>query len=163
MKFILNNLSEEDAKEICSWKYGGEYTVYNYPDWSVAAAQKWGITDENKRRNEFKTVIDENGELAGYFRMIDSGTYVLAGVGLEPSVCGHGHGNELMKLLKEECLKRYKGRKIVLEVRSFNKRALKCYEKAGFKAVDSYEKNTLTGPSKFIRMEYNYEKSMKGV
>ena len=157
MKFILNNLTEENAKEICSWKYEGEYAVYNYPDWNVVAAQNWAIAKEEKRCREFKAVLNESGELCGYFRMIDSGEYILVGVGLKPSICGNGLGSILMKLLKNECFRRFNNKKIVLEVRSFNKRAIKCYEKAGFTAVDSYERNTLIGSAIFIKMEFNYK------
>ena len=59
-----------------------------------------------------------------------------------------------MELLKSECKKRYSNKRIALEVRSFNKRAIKCYEKAGFKITDVYKKDTLMGSDEFIRMEY---------
>ena len=27
--YVLGSLSEDFAKEICSWKYEGEYSIYN--------------------------------------------------------------------------------------------------------------------------------------
>ena len=38
--------------------------------------------------------------------------------------------------------------------RSFNKRAIKCYERSGFEITDVYQKDTLIGSDEFIKMEY---------
>ncbi len=67
-----------------------------------------------------------------------------------------GKALEIMfkKLLKNECKKRYSSEKIVLEVRSFNKRAIKCYEKAGFEITNVYQKDTLIDSGEFVKMEY---------
>ena len=104
--------------------------------------------------NEFTAVIDESNNLCGYIRFIENKDFVLVGLGLKPSLCGQGLGNILMKLLKNECKKRYGSKKIALEVRSFNKRAIKCYERSGFKITDVYQKDTLIGSDEFIMMEY---------
>ncbi len=61
-----------------------------------------------------------------------------------------------MELIKNESNRRYGNKKIVLEVRSFNERAIKCYEKAGFKIVDTYSKDTLVGYDEFVKMEFSY-------
>lgn len=78
----------------------------------------------------------------------------MVGLGLKPSPCGQGLGNILMELLKSECKKRYGSKKIVVEVRSFNKRAIRCYERAGFEITDVYQKDILIGSDEFIEMEY---------
>ena len=59
-----------------------------------------------------------------------------------------------MELLKNECKKRYGSKNIALEVRSFNKRAIKCYERAGFEITNVYQKDTLIGSGEFVKMEY---------
>ncbi len=59
-----------------------------------------------------------------------------------------------MELLKSECKKRYGSKNITLEVRSFNERAIKCYEKAGLAITDVYQKDTFIGSDEFIKMEY---------
>ncbi|MGL4731950.1 MAG: GNAT family N-acetyltransferase [Clostridium sp.] len=114
---------------------------------------KWGITIEKKRKNEFFSLVDKEDKLCGYIRLVDKEDKVLVGVGLKPCLCGQGLGNEVMEILKSQCDKMYKGRKIVLEVRSFNKRAIKCYEKAGFKVIDICSKKTLLGADEFVIME----------
>ncbi len=30
--YVLTKLSEDNAKEICSWRYEGEYSIYNFSD-----------------------------------------------------------------------------------------------------------------------------------
>lgn len=153
MKLELANFTESHAKQICGWRYSGEYSVYNYPDWDTVVVKNWGISIKQKRQNEFMAVINEQDELCGYIRLINQIDCALVGIGLKPALCGIGLGNTVMKLIKYECNKRYGNKKIVLEVRSFNERAIKCYKKAGFNIVDNYEKNTLIGKDKFLRME----------
>lgn len=155
MNLELQNLSEKYAKQICSWKYDGECSIYNFPQWDIMCAQKWAITIEAKRKNEFIAVMSKIYGLCGYIRFVNKNNYVLIGLGLKPSLCGQGLGKVVMELLKNECKSRYNNKKIILEVRSFNKRAINCYKKAGFKIVDIYSKNTLIGYDEFIKMEVN--------
>lgn len=150
----LENLTEDYAKQICNWKYESKYSIYNFPKWDVILSQNWGIAIESKRKNEFAAVINEPGSLCGYIRFINNNDYVLLGFGLKPSLCGQGFGDNFMELLKNECNRRYGNKKIILEVRSFNERAIKCYKKAGFKIVDLYNKDTLIGYDEFVKMEY---------
>ena len=154
MDLRLKILTEDHARQICSWKYEGIYSIYNYPDWDTLNQQRWGITIEEKRKNEFTAVIDESNNLYGYIRFVENKDFVLVGLGLKPSSCGQGLGSILMELLKSECKKRYGNKRIALEVCSFNKRAIKCYERAGFEITDVYQKDTLMGSDEFIKMEY---------
>ena len=78
----------------------------------------------------------------------------MVGLGLKSSSSGQGLDNILMELLKSECKKRYGSKKIVVEVRSFNKRAIRCYERAGFEITDIYQKDILISSDEFIKMEY---------
>lgn len=156
MNLWLNDLTEAYAKEICDWKYDGEYSIYNYPDWNKVLSEKWAIANDEKREMEFSAVVDDNRRLCGYFRLINKDDHVLIGLGLKPSLCGQGLGNAFMELLMQMCANMYPNKKLVLEVRAFNKRAVKCYEKAGFKTTDIYKKDTPIGSSEFLRMEFNY-------
>jgi len=61
-----------------------------------------------------------------------------------------------MKLLVQECIKRYPKYSITLEVRSFNKRAINCYKSIGFEIKDKYMENTFDGAvDEFYYMEYD--------
>ena len=156
MKLMLVDFTEVYAKEICEWKYDGEYSIYNYPKWNKISNEKWGITIEEKRKSEFNAVIDEYNCLCGYIRLLNKNEYILIGIGLKPSLCGQGLGNALMEIVKRQCKKIYPNKKIVLQVRSFNERAIKCYKRAGFNVVDTYKKDTPMGYGEFVRMEFTY-------
>lgn len=154
MNLKLGTLTENVAKEICSWRYSNEYSIYNYPSWNKIAAEKWAITIEEKRKKEFNTLLDGSNNLCGYIRLVNKDNYILLGLGLKPDLCGQDLGNDAMNLIIEHCRNKYNDKKIILEVRSFNKRAIKCYEKAGFHVIDTYKKNTPIGYGVFLKMEF---------
>lgn len=65
----INEFTESNAREMCLWNYENEYAVYNCPDWETAVRQQWGMTNAEKRKNQFRSVIDESGNFIGFFRM----------------------------------------------------------------------------------------------
>ena len=54
MDLRLKILTEDHARQICSWKYEGIYSIYNYPDWDTLNQQRWGITMGDNNRGEKK-------------------------------------------------------------------------------------------------------------
>ncbi|ACD54078.1 GCN5 family acetyltransferase [Clostridium botulinum] len=154
MNLKLSSLNEEYAKQLSNWKYNDIYSVYNYPSWDNMIEQKWAITDEKKRAKQFIAVVDNSNNLCGYGRFLKEDNFILLGLGLKPCLCGKNSGDLLVKLLVDECNKRYDHKDIILEVRSFNIRAIKCYLKNGFEKIDFYKKNTLLGKEYFWKMKY---------
>lgn len=150
--------TEKYAKEISTWKYDNDYSVYNYPDWDKISEQKWAITIADKRKEEFKAVtieLDGKLQLCGYFRFSINNQIVMLGLGLNPKFCGKGYGKKLMSLIIQEFEQRFTDKILELEVRAFNKRAIQCYIKAGFYKVQAYIKETPTGINTFILMRYD--------
>lgn len=152
MNLKLVELTDVYAKEICDWKYDNEYSIYNYPNWDKASCDGWAITLEDKRKKEFFAVVDDSNNLCGHIRLQNKSEYVSLGLGLKPCLCGNGLGNILMKLSIKKSMELYSNKKITLEVRSFNERAIKCYKKAGFKVIEIYKKDTPIGYGEFIRI-----------
>jgi hypothetical protein len=68
MMLYLSDLTEKQAEWICGWKCEGEYSVYN-TSWENVQKQKWAIADSEKRRIQFKAVLNEQNLLLGYFRL----------------------------------------------------------------------------------------------
>lgn len=154
MKLRVSDLTETQAKEICSWKYNDEYSIYDYPEWDKILKENWGITVEEKRKKEFNAIVDDCNNLCGYIRLVDENEHVSIGIGLKPSLCGQGLGSTIMEIIKQQCAAKYGGKKIILEVRSFNERAIRCYKKAGFNVSDIYKKDTPLGFGEFVKMEF---------
>lgn len=157
--FVLSELTEKYAREICSWKYENEYSVYNYPGWDEISVSNWPITDPDRRKSEFEAIlIEQDGktELFGYFSFAVKGQSVILGLGLKPKFCGKGYGSRIMNLIIEEYKKLYSDKTLELLVRTFNKRAIKCYSHAGFAIKkDSFTIETKNGKDKFLLMKYN--------
>lgn len=151
--YVLMTLNEAYAKEICGWKYDGEYSVYNFSDWNVVVENGWDLAIQEKREYEFIAILLDN-QLIAYGRLTKNQDKAFIGIGLKPILCGRGLGKNIMKLLIRECNRRFPDSLVALEVRSFNKRAIRCYESIGFKIVNNYSKNTFTGDAEFYYMEY---------
>lgn len=151
-------LDEQGAKEICSLRYAPPYDVYNYPDWYVVSARHWAIADPEKRKAQLYAV--KSGEkLIGYFRLSEEPDCINLGLGLAPECCGKGFGKPFMELVLQNFKNRNTKKPFRLEVRNFNERARKCYERAGFTEIGRCRKDTPIGASDFIIMEYRQRMS----
>ncbi len=147
---MLVPFTESMAKEVCTWHYEGVYAVYDLADWDVIVQNCWSLADEEDREAYFLG-FEELGNLIGFGRIQPEGDHVTLGIGLRPDYCGKGFGVRYMKELLQEAIRRYPDKQITLEVRHFNKRAIRCYEKVGFVSVQKYMKETLHG---FIAYDY---------
>ncbi|MEG2786984.1 MAG: GNAT family N-acetyltransferase [Romboutsia sp.] len=63
-------------------------------------------------------------------------------------------GKQIIRMALDECRKKYENKSIILEVRSWNKRAVKCYESQGFKIVKIKKQETYLGVGEFFVMKY---------
>ena len=36
-ELVYRNLSEDEKRQICAWKYGGEYDLYNLPSYEAVS------------------------------------------------------------------------------------------------------------------------------
>lgn len=153
-------LSEDQAKEICSWKYEGEYAVYNFSDWKEVVKNGWDLSVKEIRDTEYLAIFFDDVFIA-YGRIFIVEGNVFLGIGVKPAVCGNGLGAELMMKLIEVAEERYPRKQIMVEVRDFNKRAKRCYESIGFEVIDEYWKDTLSGGDNFYLMEYMREGNAK--
>ena len=68
MKFTCTLMSEEDARAICSWRYEGQYAVYNLGNIEDA------VKEMLDRRSPHYAVRDERGELVGFYAFGSSAT-----------------------------------------------------------------------------------------
>lgn len=152
-RYMVSVLTEDMAKEICTWKYEGAYSVYNFSDWEEVVRNGWGLAVKEEREGEFIGISRDN-ELIAFGRIHAEDGVSILGVGLKPSLCGKGIGKDIMRVLINESRVRYPGSKIALEVRVFNQRAIRCYESAGFEIKYRHIRSLDTGEVEFYYMEY---------
>ncbi len=152
-KYIVSELNEDMAKEVCTWKYEGVYSIYNFSDWEEVVKNGWNLSIEEEREREFVGISKDN-ELIAYGRIHLENEICILGVGLRPTLCGRGYGKDIMKVLIDESQLRYPDTQIGLEVRVFNQRAIRCYESIGFETKYRHIRSMDSGEAEFYYMEY---------
>jgi RimJ/RimL family protein N-acetyltransferase len=149
---ICRFLTDEDKKAICSWKYEGDYSIYSLPSYESLKQSQSGFMNPEKENNY--SVFKIGDDIIGYINLIEREAQVYIGIGVNPNFLNKGFGTQILlesyKLSKEI----YPQKPLGLEVRSWNKRAIRCYEKAGF-VIDgeAYEMVTPVGADSFYRMK----------
>jgi glutamate synthase (NADPH/NADH) small chain len=99
---------------------------------------------------------NEEGELVGFVRLRDKNNAVSFGIGIKPIFCGKGIGKIIMKMALIESQKRFPNKTVVLEVRTWNTRAVNCYKSQGFEIVEMKQQQTRIGFGEFYVMQYTY-------
>ncbi|MCK5129270.1 MAG: GNAT family N-acetyltransferase [Clostridiales bacterium] len=143
MKYVITLLSIQDVKLISKWKYEDEYSIYSM--------------DENQE--SIGELLDgsyycmkENDTLIGYFcfgkaAQVSAGNeynayndmeYTDIGLGIKPDLCGRGLGFDFLLNGMEFAKKELSAKKFRLTVADFNKRAIKVYERVGFRVENSF-------------------------
>lgn len=149
----IKPMTVEAAKQICSWRYEPPYDVYDYLTYEVALNEQAAITKTENADNYL--CFWNNGILIAYTSMISKSKKLYIGIGVAPQFCGQGMGETYLNQTIIECKKRYPGKEILVQVRSWNERAIKCYLKSGF--VEKY-RDTITDrfnkTADFVFMKY---------
>jgi len=156
MNYRMTNMNENIVKEITTWKYGGEYSVYNTESFGDLKARNSHIVNPAKSNN-YICYFNNEDKLIAYTNIMkkDNGVIFL-GIGLAPEFCGKGLGKYILEHSIKEIKKRYSEGKIALQVRSWNIRAIKCYEKIGFEKLKCEVIEDHNGKkTEFVFMEYN--------
>ena len=150
-ELVYGNLSEEAKRKICAWKYGGEYDLYNLPDYEEMKAQQIGFMNPRHEKNYYG--FWQERTLVGFVNILEEKEEVFIGIGVNPDFCGKHYGRRILLTAYEISKKRYPNKPLYLEVRTWNERAIKCYESAGFR-IDgqAYELTTGIGTGTFYRM-----------
>jgi ribosomal protein S18 acetylase RimI-like enzyme len=156
MKLTAHKLSEEQAKEISNWKYTGEYSIYNLPSWDKMVQENYSLTN-NVKRERYIGYINDDRELVGFVNLLDEGDTVFFGIGIKPNCCSKGIGKIITKMALVESQKKFPNKPVILEVRTWNKRAVNCYTSQGFEIVETKQQQTHIGFGEFYVMRYEFK------
>jgi ribosomal-protein-alanine N-acetyltransferase len=98
-------------------------------------------------------VTDDAGELVGHFSFKPKEERALEiGLGLRPDLTGRGLGAAFVDAGLEFARVRFAPKRFVLAVATFNERAVKVYERAGFARGRVYMHSTAGSEWEFIEM-----------
>jgi len=128
------------CQQICSWRYEPPYDCYQWPSWDNMKKDEIEFADSAIRKAQYAAVISPNGDLIGYAQFFPMMNVTRLGLGLRPDLCSQGIGPLFVRLIAEEARRRNPQHEIDLEVYSWNRRAIRAYEQAGFQITDTYER-----------------------
>ena len=144
MRFTLKPITPEDAHAISRWRYDGSYAIYDGDPTSVDALLR--------PRYFYHSVYDERGDLEGYFCYGEDaqvrtgrslGVYeresaLDIGLGMRPDLTGRGLGEDFVRAGLRFARETYSPPAFCLTVASFNRRAIRVYQRAGFETVETF-------------------------
>ncbi|HAK41419.1 MAG TPA: GNAT family N-acetyltransferase [Clostridium sp.] len=152
MEFKFKKPTEIDAKDIATWKYEGEYSFYDND--KTEAKQEWAL---NIHKEDSAFVIhNEKDELVGNCSFNAEDDEFILGVQMRPNLTGKGTGTQFVKAILDFGRNTYKFNEIQLFVAKFNERAIKIYEKLGFKKTEEFIWNVNGEEKEFIAMVKKY-------
>lgn len=140
MKLEFRAPIKSDIEDILTWKYDGIYSFY---DNSIQKEKIEWIESFIDSDDNF-SIYNEQNELVGNCSFYYIEEFFCLGVQMRPELTGKGFGTEFVKAIINFGEKKYNLSYIDLTVAKFNKRAIKIYEKLGFKIVEEIV-NTIRG------------------
>ncbi|MEI5992058.1 hypothetical protein A5881_003614 [Enterococcus termitis] len=146
---LFEKMSQSEALEIANnWKYPYPYNFYDMTEDLEDYEELISVT---QRGNNFFSIKEKN-ILIGFFSIYpfkNNNKEIEFGIGLRPDLTGKGNGKYYTEAALDYIERTFKPRKIWLSVADFNERAIKVYEKIGFK--EEYTKRQKSNGS-----EYNF-------
>ena len=121
MKLSIRPESAEAFRERASWRYEPPFDFYD------------GDPEPVLNPERFYEASDEDGSLVGFYYFEEKGEALEIGLGLRPELTGRGLGLEFFRAGLEFGRARFRPARMILNVAAFNERAIKVYERAGFR------------------------------
>ncbi|WP_208559044.1 GNAT family N-acetyltransferase [Marinilactibacillus kalidii] len=151
-KLNFNLLTQEQAIEIADeWKYPKPYNFY---DMTADLEDYEELLDPALRKDHYYAVV-ANEKLIGFFCVFPQESMeqsVEMGLGLKPALTGKGRGEKFVKVVVDYINEQFNHPTIWLSVVEFNQRAMKVYEKNGFKHIDKITQPSNGSTYTFYRM-----------
>ena len=146
---IYHETTEEEKPLISEWKYDGNYAIYNMLPYKAQREKGSGFANP---QNNFYSFYDES-TLIGFINLREKENAVFLGVGVRPDFCNQGYGQQIIPIACEIAKSLFGAKSLQLEVRTWNTRAVSCYEKAGFHIEGkAFRQRTPIGEGEFYRM-----------
>ena len=142
-------MSGEDAREISRWHYEPPDDFY---DATSDQDDLEELLDPARREGTYFSAFDGDRSLDGFFQFENEGKTVDVGLGLRPDLTGRGLGVEYLLAGLEFARERFSPERFTLSVATFNERAIRVYERAGFQRGAVYTHHTNGADHLFLSM-----------
>jgi RimJ/RimL family protein N-acetyltransferase len=132
----------EDHVELATWRYESPYDFYN-PE-----------PEPLKNPERYFIARGDDGALVGFYYFEPKDDALEYGLGLRPDLTGRGLGLDFFRAGLEFGRERYLPPRVRLFVAAFNERAIKVYERAGFRETGRHVRTFAHwGEVEFVNME----------
>jgi [ribosomal protein S18]-alanine N-acetyltransferase len=149
VKFTFQTRTGEDARQIASWHYPPPYDFYDLDQDPEDLAQ---FLNQETWQKPYYSVFNEENELVGFFTFKQDGQTVEIGLGLRPDLTGKGLGLAFINAGLAFGQEHFSVGGWSLSVATFNTRAIRLYEYAGFTPLTTFLQHTNGGEYEFLRM-----------
>jgi len=138
-------MNKVNARAILNWRYDAPYDLYN-PDSDNVEEDVQAFLDP---KNAYYTITDRHGDLVAYCcfgpdAQVQGGDYTTAaldiGLGMRPDLTSQGHGLTYVNAVLDFARRTFTPTALRITVAEFNKRALRVWEKAGFRPVQTFQR-----------------------
>jgi ribosomal-protein-alanine N-acetyltransferase len=140
---------QKDAEAVARWQYPEPFSFY---DWPADEDDLDELLDPDLRGESYFAVEDDEGTLVGHFSFKPEGRTLVVGLGLRPDLTGQGLGGSFLSAGLDYGRERFGPDHFSLAVATFNERAIKVYERAGFTRVRVYMHETNGREWEFLEM-----------
>jgi [ribosomal protein S18]-alanine N-acetyltransferase len=161
-KYRFAPITEAEARAIAEWRYVGPYAVYTTPEEDREAAAREMLDP----RSPYFAVRDAAGHLVGFFaygsaaevgdlgapHLLTADGMLSVGLGLRPDLTGNGRGPAFVEAGLAHARALWHPRIFRLYVLSFNRRAMRVYERVGFEPVGLLRVPYEGGEREFVEM-----------
>lgn len=144
MKIEYHPAEKKHARVFVNWQYKPPYDVYNCPPEEVGDAVQYNIDPANN----VYAMIDQNEELIGYCSygkdaQVPGGDYnedaLDIGLMIKPELTGQGMGVAFAGEVIKNGIEKYAPEKLRVTIAAFNTRAMRVWEKNGFKKTQDFK------------------------
>lgn len=155
---FINNMDELNAKQISNWKYENSYSIYSMDGSDECISEllngSYYLVKDEKEVIGFYCFGQAAQVPAGYLHgAYESNEVIDIGLGMRPDLCGRGLGYEFIIKGIEFAKALFGVDRLRLTVADFNERAVRVYERAGFKKMMDFNRTNGQGTTRFIVME----------
>jgi ribosomal-protein-alanine N-acetyltransferase len=150
MKFEFYKMNNQYAHLILNWHYEKPFDFYDF-SYDEDDYQEWMEKIKNNDwENEY--IVFYNKEFIGFFIFILEENYLEIALGLHPDLTSQGIGQSFVEAGIEYAKSNFKFDFLILNVASFNIRAIKVYQRVGFIEEEHFVQKINNQDYDFIKM-----------
>ncbi|WP_069650991.1 GNAT family N-acetyltransferase [Caloranaerobacter ferrireducens] len=144
-RVTIRPLVLEDVYAMQDWGKHEEplFSDYNFPKLKDEEIRQWYKDRTLKKNRKSFGILNENGDTIGYLTIRNIKKFkkqATLGITLDANFVNRGYGTEALNIFLDYFFNELKMKTMCLSVAKFNKRAIRCYEKNGFRKTGEYLK-----------------------